>query len=566
MSILLELLGKGLDSPFMTLVLPCATPLTNEQTSQLINEVNNHPEHQANKLRLAIHYAQSGGSDRAEALFQEILHDHPKHLDARLAWAAMHSSSGSLDESIGQLQKAYRYHQNDSRVLFGLGYCHERRGELDLALEHYEKGSAANPYLAHCHQRMAAIYVYQEQYAKAIEQCRELVNKNPEDVWNYLALGQLYLNSRQNDEAIAIFEKALTIEPDNFEMHDDQVESLAQGGQTEKAIERLRHIIDEQGGFPDSYVRIADLYSQMGDDEATINYYQKALDIYPGYLEASVKLGTQYLRMKHYYQAANYFNQAIEVNDRLIATYVSLGVAQHYKEKHHEANDTFDLAAAIEPNTNLLFAETNRLQYKLAFAKQQQEEEYSNISLCDFTDGAEEHGDILEHQIKRHRLALIESPNHADLHYRYALLLRGKGLVDLAIQHFENAVTINPCFIKARMKLGLALREKQHFDKSLHHFREALLLEKDAIEMHYKLALTYCDRIQFALTVEHLVTSMNPKAENVNIRANIILALQNMALVDRAAAIWQSICELEPQSSLAFQSQRPHITLDPQVL
>ena len=56
MSNLLELLGKGLESPFMDLVLPGCHPLTKDEAKCLMKEVESNPDHTANKLRLAIHY------------------------------------------------------------------------------------------------------------------------------------------------------------------------------------------------------------------------------------------------------------------------------------------------------------------------------------------------------------------------------------------------------------------------------------------------------------------------------------------------------------------------------
>jgi len=35
-----------------------------------------------------------------------------------------------------------------------------------------------------------------------------------------------------------------------------------------------------------------------------------------------------------------------------------------------------------------------------------------------------------------------------------------------------------------------------------------------------------------------------------------------MGLIDRANASWRAVCELEPQSTLAFQAQRELMTLN----
>ena len=66
MSNLLELLGKGIESPFMDLVLPGCHPLTKDEAECLLKEVESNPGHTANKLRLAIHYAQSGSLEQSD--------------------------------------------------------------------------------------------------------------------------------------------------------------------------------------------------------------------------------------------------------------------------------------------------------------------------------------------------------------------------------------------------------------------------------------------------------------------------------------------------------------------
>ena len=230
MSYLLELLGKGLESPLMSLVLPFSGPLSSEEV-QLLNEtIKDEPHHTANKLRLAIHHSQSGATELAEKTFSNILETNPDYAEGYLAWAAMYSSSNLLDKAIGKLQQGYERFGNDGRILFALGYCHERKGKTDEALRFYQEGICCRPYLRQIKERIAAVHLFRGEYDKAIEQCRTMQREHPEDVWVYLVLGEFYLQTQQYLEAIAVFEKALTIEPDNFDSHNDQIEAFAKEG------------------------------------------------------------------------------------------------------------------------------------------------------------------------------------------------------------------------------------------------------------------------------------------------------------------------------------------------
>jgi|GEM_PF-196382 len=571
MDSLLELLGKGL-SPLMDLALPHNQILTSEDVHLLKTAMNDEPLHLANKLRLGIHYAQSGATDKAAASFRELLAKHPHHIDTYLAWAATYSSLGELDAAITPLRQAREKNPKDGRISFGLGHCLEQQGKMEEAQKFYREGLDCPVALPQIRQRLAAIALERQDYSTVIEHCQALQHEHPEDVWAYMVLGQLYLITKQFEQAISSFERALTIEPDNFEMYDDQVETLAHDGQITAAIDRLQEIVEKQGEFPDSFVRLGDLYSQIGDDNTAVQNYQRALQLHPGYLEAAVKLGTQHLRMGRFYDAATRFNKAIEINERLISGYVGLGIAQHCAGKNDQADDTLDLAATLQPNTNLLFAEVCRLQRKIALNRK--ETPGFDTTAIDAKIDEGESNDLLNLQLEKFENALQEEPNHAQRHYQYGILLWGRGETSQAMEHFERAVGSHPCYFNARIKLGLTLREKGKRQQAMEHLIGAWHPQRDSIDFHYKLALMYCDKIKFALAMECLEAQHAGKnAEFGELRraempyvSNLTLALQNMDLVDRALATWRSLCELDPQSTMAFQAQRSVMHLNPYIL
>ena len=553
MSALLELLGKGLEPHLMSLVLPQAEPLAVDDAKVLADQVTGPNCRLGDKLRLAVHYCQCGASDRAERIFEEIQHDRPEDIDSRLACAAMHASEGSFEKAIEQLELLPSNALNDMRVLFALGYCHELTGDIDQAVRYYD-GPGCKGHFRRSIERLAAIHLYQDDHASAIACYLDLKDKYPEDVSNYLTLGQLYIHTGEHRQAIAVFERALTIEPDNFEMHDDTVESLANSGRLVEAIEQLKQLSTQQADFPDTYVRIADLYSELGDDDEAVSNYSRALSLHPAYLEAAVKLGTQHLRMGRYLEAASNFTRAVEMNDRLILSYVALAVSQRLAGDKLDAEDTLDLACALEPNTNLLFAEVVRLQMKVSLSRNPNAG-YSSFD-ADGSTHTKEMDDLLALQIERHHQCLLENPTRADLHYRYAVLLAGRGRTDQAISHLETAVQINPSYSKAKIKLGLALREAERYDDSIEQLTDALRLTEEYRDLHYKVALLQCDKIHFAMAMEKFSLLSEQPSDDTSVEANITLLLQNMGLIDRAQAVWRSVCELDPQSLLAFQSQR----------
>jgi tetratricopeptide (TPR) repeat protein len=158
-------------------------------------------------------------------------------------------------------------------------------------------------------------------------------------------------------------------------------------------------------------------------------------------------------------------------------------------------------------------------------------------------------GDLISQQIERHRSALAERPNHADIHYRLGLLLRNRGQAEEAIGCYQRAVAINPSYMKALIKLGLALKEVGRDAEAEAIFVQATELHPEYADLHYQLGLLFVQRQQFELAVERFAQAAERNPQNIEFQANLALALQNMALVDRAKATWQIVQELAPADS-----------------
>jgi tetratricopeptide (TPR) repeat protein len=108
---------------------------------------------------------------------------------------------------------------------------------------------------------------------------------------------------------------------------------------------------------------------------------------------------------------------------------------------------------------------------------------------------------------------------------------------------FEQAAAIQPSYVKALVKLGLTWREMGRSEEALEAFHRALKPEERQINLHYQLGLLFAQYNRFDLAVESFEASLAEK-EAAEFRHKLALALQNTGMVDRAAATWNSICEL----------------------
>jgi len=490
-------------------------------------------------VRLAVSCLRAGRLTQARREFERAAQLNSSVVLPFIGLACVHDELGQTATALQYLEQARARDPEDPAVSFGIGFCLERLGRIHEARTAYTQAIAQCPQLRNAYERLAAIAIRDGNWAEAIVQYERLADMEPDDLDVLLTLGNLYLQAERPEEAIEQYQQALFVEPET-ESPPFESEELVDEGRLREAIAAVERLIRKYPGVAPFHVQLGDLYVRAGQDGKAIEQYRLALEAQPSFLEATVKLGTQHMRQGRLVDAAITFNRAVELNDRLITAFVGLGVAQHACGRHHESLATFDLAASLEPSTTLLFSESARLQLQL---EQRRRTGAGTDGLAE-VDPAPQHDRLIEEALRRHEQALAQTPGHADLHYRYGLLLRQVGRLAEAIEAFRRAVAINPHYSKALVKLAICLKEAGQIDEAIETFTRALRLNDKFVDVHYQLGLLFAQRAQFELAVEQFERAIAGNDRNLAFRANLALALQNIGLVDRAAATWRSICEL----------------------
>ena len=544
MSYLLELLGRGLHNDLGDLLDRYFWSPPRQSIQQLQASCLACPDRVDVHFQLGLAHLRSLRLDDAIACLLQACRRKPDYLAARLALAAAFDEKGQTAQALEHLQIANQNQGGEAPVLFAIALCLEKLQRPTEAAEYYRDVIARSPGFVPARERLAAVAVVLDQLDEAIQQYRCLVEAD-DGPRTRTALAHLYFRRGDYDVAVEEFEAAIAMEPENWTLIDDEVEALIAGGHLREAVERLHNLIEQREGdpFADLYVRLGDLYSQTGDDPAAVLNYRKALDLQADYLEATVKLGTHHLGCGRWEEAADAFYQASEINDQALTNYIGMGVAQEAAGRRAEAMNSFDLAAAVEPNSTLLLTEMARLQLKAAVA-----EEFHRAFEVKGDPAANDvhldNDDLMQRQIERHAEEIQRHPHHADLRYRYGVLLRSEGRLGEALEQFEKALAINPAYTKAIIKLGITQQELGQIEQAVETFRRALDLKPQYVDLHYRLGLLYTDRRQFEEAVRHLEKAAEHSPGNQQIRAMLALSLQNMGLMDRAAATWRSLRRL----------------------
>lgn len=477
--------------------------------------------------------------DAAQEQLRLYLFEHPACVLGRMAAASLALRANNLVEALGELHSVYVRQPNNTLALYALGHCHERLGHQAEAVEFYQDCLKFKGYLQLPAQRLGAIYFKQGRLDDAIAEYEPLRHHYPDDISTLVILGYLYLATGQSAKAVETFNTAILIHPDNFIAQDEGIEQMVRDGNLEEALDAVDLLLADQPERPDLVALRADILAAMGATTDAIAQYQHAIRLCPDYLEATIKLGTNYLKMHAEQLAAQQFNRAVEINDKIVEAYVGLAAAQKLDGQDSEARHTLSLAAAIQPNSAFLYAETAKLVLKAALE--------ANLI------AAPEDGFTLDQAVfDAHWRHLARLPHNPDLYYRLGLLQINANQLAQAVESFNTAIQINPTFARARTKLALCLVETAHDNEALEHITPPPSYDPSTLELYYQTALLYCDRIKFASSIinlqHHLEASVCPDSDPTT---NISIVLQNLGLADTVGLMWENLCQTAAHAAAA---------------
>ena len=475
--------------------------------------------------------------EAAEKQLRLYLFENPSCIRGRLAAAAICLHENRPGNAVKELNSVYLRQPNNTIALYALGHCYERLGKESGAIEFYQDCLKFKNYLQLPRQRLAAIYFKNGQLEKTIQEYELLKDEYPDDISALVTLGHLYIANARYSKAIEAFNTAILIHPDNFHTEDDDIDQLVRDGQLHEAAGKLEDLLQEQSDNADLIVKHADVLNMLGATAEALSQYEEAVRICPDFLEATIKLGTQYLQMQEGQLAARQFNRAVEINDQIVDAYIGLAIAQKLAGEVSDAIATLSLAAAIQPNSSLLLAETATLQFMVSFG--------GNLPF----HNTENSPKLIEAVIGAHRSQITRRPQNPDLHYRLGVLMMSVGKMGEAIEAFQSTLEINPTYTRARSKLVVCLFETGQKEPALERMIGPECLDKGTLELHYKIALLYCDRVKFASSLMNLDRLLENNFTCADSAVNISVVLQNLGLLDRVTAMWENLSDTANQAT-----------------
>lgn len=314
---------------------------------------------------------------------------------------------------------------------------------------------------------------------------RSALARNPAAVMAWLNLGDLLARQQDHEGAIAAFQRALALEPDNPHAHNDIGCALIVLGRAEEALgwlERAGQLAPEDKD-PPSNRGLA--LSTLGRHEEAIESFREALRRQPG--EATV--------------------------------HGSLAVELMLSGREEEARHHLGEAERLKPHDARVLANAGDVLRQL--------------------------GDWAEAEA-RYRAALARQPDLGEAEAGLGLTFIASGRVADAIGPLERAVERLPGDPLLRLNLGLALAESERLPEALGQLREAARLAPDLPTVARSLAEVLAVAGNWTEAAAAYARAVSLQPEDAELRANHGVVLASLQRWDEAVAELEAAIRLRP--------------------
>jgi tetratricopeptide (TPR) repeat protein len=299
----------------------------------------------------------------------------PKSSDIYVNLAAISLAENKPDEAIGFYNDALTIDSANFNSLRGLITLYASRNQTSQAHARIDQSIAAQPNNAGLHFLKGQVYGFERNVEGAEGEFRRALEIDANYLAAYSALGALFVNTNQQDRAIAEYTKIVERRPDNAAAY-TLIGMLEMNRQNfDAAVDNYRKALakDEHAVFAAN--NLAYLYAEYGKgnmDEA-VRLAQSAVQSNPGVSNFSDTLGWVYYKKGLYGAAAEQLKKAVSIEEQAARRsngspsptyYFHLGVALSANGDKTAARKQIETALRLGEKAN--FAEAGEARKTLA--------------------------------------------------------------------------------------------------------------------------------------------------------------------------------------------------------
>jgi tetratricopeptide (TPR) repeat protein len=249
-------------------------------------------------------------TDQAIATYREALKNNPANDDAKSGLSDALAAKGievagdtNNAAAAVHLEEAVTLDPKNDVAYAKLGDIYDARNDATKARVSYEKALAINPELSTLYVPVGVSYLNGGEIAKAEYSLQSAEKRGVADVEFYNLKGMTLYKQNKNAEALAAFEKALSLEGRNATAKYYRAAILDRMNQPDQSLAALRETVAIAPEYAPAWFDLGVIEYNKGDYPGAEKAYKEAIRIDPEYYQAHANLASTYRQMERFAEA-----------------------------------------------------------------------------------------------------------------------------------------------------------------------------------------------------------------------------------------------------------------------
>ncbi|TCL55852.1 tetratricopeptide repeat protein [Hydrogenispora ethanolica] len=321
---------------------------------------------------------------------------------------------------------------------------------------------------------LAEVYLQWGKTEKATQVLEELTDSFPDFSDGWIRRALLYHSEQRLDEALVALQNVLTVEPENLTAHDLMGAVYAGKGQPEQAEAVWEKALTLDPSRVNILTNLALLAEEKENSAQAESFYKQALQTGVEWWGTFHYYGTFCLRQKRFEEAVSLLEQAVKLNPTNTLSYQNLAFAQLQLERYKEAQESLlrllQLASDnyTRRQTLQLLNQLNDEGIKIEIQIRKLERDWENGKRWPVAGG------LLK--------LFYRARQHWFYWYLTGRIVTEVGLPGLAMACYHQGLRYDPGFPLFK-KLGLYYWQKESLRKALPFLRQAYQLHQSDVEI-----------------------------------------------------------------------------------
>ena len=375
----------------------------------------------------------------------------------------------------------------------------------------------------------------------------EIVRINPRNFDALQLLATLAAQTGEYEKAVELFTRVLAVHPDNAALLNNCGVALFELKRLDEALARYARAIAIKPDYAEAHYNRGNALLENHLLDQALASYARALAIKPDYAEAHCGRGNAFKQHQRLPDALASYEQAIECKPDYMQAHSNRGNVLKELGRVQDALASFERAIQIHPgnaqahcNRGVCLQDMGRTEEAVA--------SYERAISID-PAYAEAHSNLgvsllalerLPQALASYARAIALKPDYAQAHYNRGNALHELHLPEEAIASFEQAIAIKPDYAQAHYNCGNAFKELRQLDKALARYEAAVAAKPDFPQAYcnHGVTLQELQRTQEAVTSYGQAIAIQP--DYAEARWNQSLALLQLGDFQTGWALYES--------------------------